>query len=186
MNRYQFEDLISDYLENKLSIPKRKEFEGFLNSNAECKEIVESVKNNMDLIRSLNPISVSDGFMDGLNRKLEIEKNKPVSSSHAGRTYFGFTPVYASIFSVALVCFIWLGIQLLLNKQSGKISHPLKQEPQIVIQKPKSSPLLTNLNTMNTLAGSKDEDKFDSTSVKEKHRKSSFPLDDKATFVKDN
>ena len=27
MNRYQFEDLISDYLENKLSIPKRKEFE---------------------------------------------------------------------------------------------------------------------------------------------------------------
>ena len=27
MNRYQFEDLISDYLENKLAIPKRKEFE---------------------------------------------------------------------------------------------------------------------------------------------------------------
>ena len=186
MNRYQFEDLISDYLENKLSIPKRKEFEGFLNSNAECKEIVESVKNNMDLIRSLNPISVSDGFMDGLNRKLEIEKNKPVSSSHAGRTYFGFTPVYASVFSVALVCFILIGIQLLPNPKSVKISHPLTQEKQIVIQKPNNSPLLTNPHTINAFATTKDEDKVDSTSVKEKHRKPSFPLDDKATFVKDN
>ena len=186
MNRYQFEDLISDYLENKLSIPKRKEFEAFLDSNSECREIVESVKNTMHSIRSMNPVPVPDGFMDGLNRKLEIEKNKPVNSSHAGRTYFGFTPVYASVFSVALVCFIWSGIQLLPNTKSGKISQPLKQEKQIVIQKPNSSPLLTNPHTMNALATTKDEDKVDSTSVKEKHRKPSFPLDDKAAFVKDN
>jgi hypothetical protein len=39
---------------------------------------------------------------------------------------------------------------------------------------------------MNTLAATKDEDKIDSTSVQEKHRKPSFLLDDKATFVKDN
>ena len=137
-------------------------------------------------MRSMHPVPVPVGFMDGLNRKLEIEKNKPVISSHAGRTYFGFTPVYASVFSVALLCFIWLGIQLLPNIQSGKISHSLKQEPQVVIQKPKSSPLLTNPNTMNTLADTKDKDEIDSTSVKENHRKPSFPLDDKATFVKDN
>ena len=186
MNRYQFEDLISDYLENKLSIPKRKEFEDYLDSNSQYREIVESVKNTMNSIKSMNPVLVPDGFMDGLNRKIEIEKNKPVNSSHQSKTYFGFTPVYAGIFSVALVCFIWLGIQLLPNMQSGKISHPLKQEPQIVIQKPKSSPILTNPSTMNTLAATKDEDKIDSTSVKEKHRKPSFPLDDKATFVKDN
>ena len=186
MNRYQFEDLISDYLENKLSIPKRKEFEAFLDSNLEYREIVKSVKDNMDSIRSMNSVSVSDGFMDGLKRKLEIEKNKPASSIHAGRTYLGFTPVYASVFSVALVCFIWIGIQLLPNTKSGKISHPLTQEKQIVIQKPNSAPLLTNPYTMNTLATTKNEDKIDSTSIKEKHRKPSFPLDDKATFVKDN
>ncbi len=186
MNRYQFEDLISDYLENKLSIQKQKEFIAFLDSNSECREIVESVKNTMHSIRSMNPVPVPDGFMDGLNRKLEIEKNKPVSSSNAGRSYFGFTPVYAGVISVALVCSIWLGIQLLPNTQSEKISHPLKQDPQIVIKKPKSSPLLTNPNTMNTLSAIKDDDTIDSTSVKEKHRKSSFPLDDKANFVKDN
>ena len=84
------------------------------------------------------------------------------------------------------MCFIWSGIQLLPNIQSGKISHPLKQDPQIVIKKPKNSPLLTNQNTMNTLSATKDDDTIDSTSVKEKHRKPSFPFDDKATFVKDN
>ena len=30
MNRYQFEDLISEYIENELSFSKRKEFESFL------------------------------------------------------------------------------------------------------------------------------------------------------------
>ena len=29
MNRYEFEDLISDYLENELSFSKRKEFENY-------------------------------------------------------------------------------------------------------------------------------------------------------------
>ncbi len=134
----------------------------------------------------MNPVPIPDGFMDGLNRKLEIEKNKPVSSSHTGRTYFGFTPVYAGIFSVALVCFIWLGILLIPNTQMGKSSYPLKQEPQIVIQKPKSSPLLTNPNTINTLAATKDEDESDSTSVTEKHRKPPYSIDNKAIFVKDN
>ena len=51
MNRYQFEDLISDYLENKLSIPKRKEFEDFLDLNSECRVIVESVKYTLNSIK---------------------------------------------------------------------------------------------------------------------------------------
>ena len=186
MNRYQFEDLISDYLENKLSIPKRKEFEDYLDSNSQYREIVESVKNTMNSIKSMNPVLVPDGFIDGLNRKIEIEKNKPVNSSHQSKSYFGFTPVYAGIFSVALVCFIWLGILLIPNTQMGKSSYPLKQEPQIVIQKPKSSPLLTNPNTKNTLAATKDEDESDSTSVTEKHRKPPYSIDNKAIFVTDN
>ena len=33
MNRYQFEDLISEYIENELSLSKRKEFETYLEEN---------------------------------------------------------------------------------------------------------------------------------------------------------
>ena len=186
MNRYHFEDLISDYLENKLSIAKRKEFEVYLNSNSEVREIVESVNNTMKSIKSMKPVPVSDGFMDGLNQKIENEKNKPDSSTQYGKTYFGFTPMYAGIFSVALVCMIWFGIQVIPDTQSGNSSFPLKLVPEVVIQKPKHSPLLTNPNTLNTLAAIKNEDEIDSTSINEKQRKSPFPLNSKATFVKDN
>ena len=37
MNRYQFEDLISSYIENDLPIRKRKEFEDYIQNNAEAK-----------------------------------------------------------------------------------------------------------------------------------------------------
>ena len=33
MNRYEFENLISDYLEGELSFSKRKEFESYLESD---------------------------------------------------------------------------------------------------------------------------------------------------------
>ena len=33
MNRYDFEDLISDYLEGELSFSKRKEFESYFEEN---------------------------------------------------------------------------------------------------------------------------------------------------------
>ena len=35
MNRYQFEDLISEYIDNELHLGKRKEFEDYLNKNTE-------------------------------------------------------------------------------------------------------------------------------------------------------
>ena len=38
MNRYQFEDLISDYIENKLPIAKRKKLEAFMEANPEAKD----------------------------------------------------------------------------------------------------------------------------------------------------
>ena len=45
MNSYQFEDLISDYLENSLSISKRKKFEIFLKNEIGAKEKVDQIKN---------------------------------------------------------------------------------------------------------------------------------------------
>ena len=44
MNRYEFEDKISDYIDNQLSVSERKDFEDFLNSDNEAKELVESVR----------------------------------------------------------------------------------------------------------------------------------------------
>ena len=53
MNRYQFEDLISDYLENSLSLTKRKEFELYLSKNPGAADLVNQVRNNMLEIKSV-------------------------------------------------------------------------------------------------------------------------------------
>ena len=66
MNSYQFEDLISDYLENSLSISKRKQFETYLNNEIGAKEKVDQIKQNMIILGSLNQVTVSKEFNDDL------------------------------------------------------------------------------------------------------------------------
>ena len=56
MNRYEFEDKISDYLDNQLSVAERKAFEDYYNSNDEAKELVESIRKTLRLIESPEPI----------------------------------------------------------------------------------------------------------------------------------
>ena len=50
MNRYKFEDSISSYLDNEMSLSERQEFEDYMNQNPEAKSLVENVRNNIHLI----------------------------------------------------------------------------------------------------------------------------------------
>ena len=56
MNRYEFEDKISDYLDNQLSISERKEFESFLENDDESHVLLESVRKTIKLLDSPWPI----------------------------------------------------------------------------------------------------------------------------------
>lgn len=185
MNRYQFEDLISDYLENKLSIPKRKIFEDYIQDNPECRELVDSVKTTVDTVNSMKAISVSSRFMDGLKQKIESEKNKPEKLSIHGNTFFGFTPVNAGVFSLALIGFIWMGFNLLPDFESQNASFSAGQTQHVKIQKPVHSPAMLSPTNENQLAATKNDDKIDSTTVREKRLQKSYSIDGKATFVKD-
>ena len=44
MNRYQFEDSISAYLDNELNIADRKVFEEYMNSNIDAKNLVDDIR----------------------------------------------------------------------------------------------------------------------------------------------
>jgi len=46
MNRYEFENLISDYLDGELSFSKRNEFESYLEENEDAKLLFIRVKKN--------------------------------------------------------------------------------------------------------------------------------------------
>ena len=52
MYRYEFEDKISDYLDNQLSISERKEFESFLENDDEAHVLLESVRKTIKLLDS--------------------------------------------------------------------------------------------------------------------------------------
>ena len=116
MNRYQFEDLISDYIENKLPIAKRKKLEAFMEANPEAKDQLESIRSLMKSMKKLPEVKTSDEFTEKLMKRVEFEKNRPSAkkyvTSAVGKTYFGFTPVYATVMTALVVAFVVVGMQL--------------------------------------------------------------------------
>ncbi len=70
MDRYQFEGYISDYIENTLSIAKRKEFELFLEEHPESKEQVEAVRSTILQLKNLPVAKTSDDLWSNYSNTL--------------------------------------------------------------------------------------------------------------------
>ena len=70
MDRYQFEDLISDYIENNLSMSQRKEVESYLEDNPDAKN-----KLKQDGLRTVPQIWLDEEYIGGyveLERKYNV------------------------------------------------------------------------------------------------------------------
>ena len=122
MDRYKFEDSISAYIDNELTLTERQEFEDYIEKNPDAKSLLEEIVNNMGLIKGLPKVKASSSFMSKLLEKVEFEKNKPSVKviNKPSNTFFGFTPLYASIMSVLIVSFITVGYTL----WSENMNHP--------------------------------------------------------------
>ena len=66
MNRYQFEDLISLYIENELSIKKRKEMEDFLLKNPDAENLITKVKTSINLLENAPKVLTGKNFNEKL------------------------------------------------------------------------------------------------------------------------
>ena len=128
MERYKFEDLISDYIENKLPVAKRKEVEAFMEDNPEAKDQLESIRVLMNSMKDLSQVKTSDNFMENLMKKVEFEKNRPSNKKHVvsdrSKTYFGFTPVYATAMSCLIVALVVVALQLIPTNNLNSILIP--------------------------------------------------------------
>ena len=102
MNRYEFENLISDYLEGELSFSKRKEFESYLEENEDAKLLFFRVKNTLNDMKNAEKISTSENFNSKLlskpssNSNLEyslvpIDKSQKVAQSQTVKNNTSFT-----------------------------------------------------------------------------------------------
>ena len=133
MNRYEFEDLISDYLENELSFSKRKEFENYLKNNPQSENLVKSIKFYKQKISLLPKLKASETFTDDLLKKI---KTKSINSKNIGaKTVFaGFSPVNISLLTGLFLAFIVVSYQLFnsqvdsFSKHDNEIAESIPQE----------------------------------------------------------
>ena len=110
MNRYEFEDLISDYLEGKMTFKKIKEFESFLESNEESRTLVNNVRNSITDLNRLDKVVASTSFNEKLLSKL---KNKKPININDDKSLYGFSPRDAVIFSTLCLAIIFFSLYLL-------------------------------------------------------------------------
>ena len=180
MNRYKFEDSISSYLDNEMSISERQEFEDYMNQNPEAKSLVENVRNNIHLIKEIPNITTSKDFINKLFRRIEYEKNRPLKRivEKPTNTFFGFSPLYASLMSVLIVSFISVGLTLWSNNFPSRNSLP-DLKGSIVDSSP-TIPSNINLIDNKDLVATNVDSSSDSTFNNSKK----LNLDGKVKFVK--
>ena len=77
MNRYQFEDLISSYVENEITLSKRKEFEMYMKDNPDSVELVSAIKDNIKKLNQFPRIKVKSSFNNTLNSKIDELNSNP-------------------------------------------------------------------------------------------------------------
>ena len=180
MNRYQFEDLISDYIENKLPIAKRKKLEAFMEANPEAKDQLESIRLLMKSMKKLPEVKTSDEFTEKLMKRVEFEKNRPSAKKYAastvGKTYFGFTPVYATVMTALVVAFVVVGVQLVPKTNNSTVL------PRSITAETSTIPELTNPKPYQNDDIMLAED-HDSTEVDGPARVKSGQFDDKIKLV---
>ena len=109
MNRYEFENLISDYLDGSMSFNKQKEFEQYMEQDPDAEYLVKNIRNTISNMNEIKRVKVSDNFNDKLISKVKAE---PIVSDQKKNTLFGFTPFYASIFSCLCVALFVIASQL--------------------------------------------------------------------------
>ena len=177
MNKIEFEDLLSKYIENDLSLADRKKIEAYLNDNKEARNLLSSTKKTLKLVNNLESINASEAFNQVLFHKLKKLKNHNISSTKhtKKRTYFGFTLRNGAFLSLLIVLFIGVSFNLV----SNFLSNPINQN---VVANEDLNDL--NDNKLNDSSSSLISAAKDSSKTKKSNRKK-FNLKDKVQFVKD-
>ena len=115
MNRYEFENLISDYLDGSIPFKKRKEFEDYMKDDKDAEALVSNIKTTISEMNNSQKVKVADNFNEKL---LSRVKNEGIVSK-PNNTILGFTPFYASILSCLCVAFFVVASQLINMSQDS-------------------------------------------------------------------
>jgi len=165
MDRYQFEDLISAYIENTLTIPQKRKFEQYLNTNPQLVETVESVRQVMRALKTSPQVKTSSDFMLRLQQRIARERTKPIQSiptrSPGDFRILGFKPAYAGLMVALVVAVLFVGTELL-PPSSGVEAVPPRMTAKVTPQ-PSVNANLPTLQTESNLLANEEEDSSNTT-----------------------
>ena len=162
MNRYEFENLISDYLDGSMPFKKRLEFEDYIKNNPDAESLVEDVKNTIANMNNLHRVKVTDDF----NEKLLSRVKKEGLANIPNNTILGFTPFYASILTCLCVAFFVVISQLLNLSQGSNANFTPNQN--IAESEQNTSPYLKNIDLDKNLIVDSKVDTLNDKKEKEK------------------
>ena len=178
MNRYQFEDLISSYIENEITLSKRKEFERYMKDNPNSMELVSAIKNNIKKLNQVPRIKVKSSFNDNLKSKIDDLNSNP-KIGKANDLVFGFSPLNASFLSGLCIAFIVITF-LLINP-----NFTYQKTSQSKIANNGLSNNLTTSRSPNKVIDSDLADVEEDTSKSEMNEKDRKDLTNKIQLVND-
>jgi len=72
----EYNEKIVDYLENNLNEEEKVEFEAYLNSNKEFRNIVDDISYQTKLIKKLPKVKASSNFIVNLNERIDAYESK--------------------------------------------------------------------------------------------------------------
>ena len=115
MDYNNFEDRISDWIENSMDIKERKEFEQFLTENPEYQKKVDSVRKTINIMKTTPSLKTSENFDKKLQDRINaLSENKKISSGIMGFSRQNFVYLTLSVF-----CIFMLSAYLLQPSQSN-------------------------------------------------------------------
>jgi hypothetical protein len=181
MDRYQFEGYISDYLENSLSIAKRKEFEQFLAEHPKSKEQVVAVRLTISQLKKLPAIKTSNEFNIKLQERIARQRDiNPVQLKKRKPMIFGFTPLTASMMSLVVLAIVFVGYELMPSGSPNPIAIPPQITTNSAMSTPVNSAPVIPVNIESTIA----ETQEDSSIIEEDLQHIDPQLEEKINYVK--
>jgi len=148
MNRYEFEDKISDYLDNNLNISERQAFEKYVKENKDAENLLNSVRHTIELVRKQKSIKTSENFMLNLSDRIKSYKKTPQKpTKRDSRNFiFGFSPKNSALMGVFIFSFVYLLLNIapeanslfqsnIVSSKKSAIEKDIPQSPKPVDNK---------------------------------------------------
>lgn len=92
MNKIEFTDSITAYLDGDLNEEQKRKFESLLESDPECKEIFDDVVDIMRKAKDIPPLETSRNFIPNLNKRIENYENQGNTLIGRIKGFFGVSP----------------------------------------------------------------------------------------------